>query len=112
MCHRSVRLLPILAGLFVLCMPLALARDFHKDIIYQIVTDRFVDGDKANNDPSLSKGLFDPNRENWHAYWGGDFKGITSKIDYLKNLGMGAVWISPPMDNTNKPVCDDSGAIV
>lgn len=60
--------------------------------IYQIFTDRFCDGDPANNtadpedayNPASSLGIH-----------GGDFKGIAQKMDYLKALGANAIWISP-----------------
>src|SRR5215831_2450691 len=76
-------------------------QDFKKQVIYQIVTDRFVDGDTTNNNPSQSSGLFDSTKTNWHLYWGGDLAGIQSKIFYLKGMGITAIWISPPVDNLN-----------
>ncbi|MCK4491976.1 MAG: alpha-amylase, partial [Candidatus Altiarchaeales archaeon] len=57
------------------------------DIIYFIVTDRFCDGDPANNE-GVDKG--DPLK-----YHGGDFTGIIEKIPYLQNLGITALWITP-----------------
>ncbi len=77
------------------------AQDFKKDVIYEIVTDRFVDGDPTNDDPSQSLGLYDKTKTNWHAYWGGDLAGIQSKMEYLKGMGITAIWISPPVDNEN-----------
>lgn len=62
-----------------------------EDIIYFIMTDRFYDGDSSNNYNVIPKDL--------GAYHGGDFKGITQKMDYLKELGVTAIWISPPYDN-------------
>ncbi len=76
-------------------------QDFKKQVIYQIVTDRFVDGDSTNNDPPQSSGLYDSTQTNWHAYWGGDLAGIQQKMSYLKGLGVTALWISPPTDNEN-----------
>jgi len=67
----------------------------YKSVIYQIVTDRFFDGDSSNNNP-----FYNPN--SYYMYHGGDFKGIIEKLDYLKELGVGAIWISPPFDNINK----------
>jgi len=65
------------------------------DIIYFLLTDRFFDGDAANN--------VDVNRENPRAYHGGDFKGIIEKIPYLKNLGVNVVWITPVYVNIHLP---------
>jgi glycosidase len=87
----------------------ASAQDFKKQVIYQIVTDRFVDGDTANNNPSQSAGLYDSTKTNWRLYWGGDLAGIQSKISYLKNMGITAIWISPPLDNLNLNIPDGSG---
>ena len=77
------------------------AQDFKKQVIYQIVTDRFVDGDTANDNPSQSAGLFDSTQTNWFAYWGGDLAGIQAKMAYLKGMGVTAIWISPTVDNEN-----------
>ncbi|MGB8259594.1 MAG: alpha-amylase family glycosyl hydrolase [Terracidiphilus sp.] len=77
--------------------------DIHQGFIYQIVTDRFFNGDPGNDNPAQSAGLFDPDGftspSNWHEYWGGDLAGITQKIGYLKSMGVAAIWISPPVDN-------------
>jgi len=77
------------------------AQDFKKQVIYEIITDRFVDGDTTNNNPAQSAGLYDSTQTNWQAYWGGDLAGIQSKMAYLKGLGITAIWISPPVDNDN-----------
>ena len=75
--------------------------NFKQQVIYQIVTDRFFDGDPANNDPPQSKGLFDASKTNFQMYWGGDFAGIQQKMAYLAGMGITAIWISPPVDNIN-----------
>ncbi len=77
------------------------AQDFKKQIIYQIVTDRFFDGDATNDNPPQSSGLFDSTQTNWYAYWGGDLAGIQQKMSYIKGLGVTAIWISPTVDNEN-----------
>lgn len=82
--------------------------DMTGDVIYQLVTDRFYDGDATNNNPSSSSGLYSSGHSNWKLYWGGDFAGVTAKMSYLKDLGVGAIWISPPVENVNVAV-DDSG---
>ncbi|MHB2015891.1 MAG: alpha-amylase family glycosyl hydrolase [Candidatus Xenobia bacterium] len=66
-------------------------RDLRDDSIYFIETDRFFDGDKSN-DTGVHPG--DLNR--WQ---GGDFQGLIDKADYVKSLGVTAVWLSPPMAN-------------
>ena len=62
--------------------------------IYQIVTDRFFDGDSSNNN---AEGNYSP--ANSGSVHGGDFKGIEQKLDYIKALGATAIWISPVMLN-------------
>jgi glycosidase len=97
--------------LFVLSLAQAttFAADFKRETIYQIITDRFYDGDSANNNPGQSSGLYDSTRTNWRAYWGGDLAGIQAKISYLAGLGVTALWISPPVDNLNVNIPDGGG---
>lgn len=66
------------------------------DTIYLIMTDRFADGN-LNNDPHPSQ-LALP--RGWH---GGDFKGIEDHLNYLKQLGVTAIWITPAYDNEGSP---------
>jgi glycosidase len=62
--------------------------------IYQVITDRFYDGDPANNN---ADGNYHPaGRRSVH---GGDFKGLEQKLDYIKALGATAIWISPVVEN-------------
>ncbi len=78
-----------------------------KDVVYQILTDRFNDGDTLNNNPSGSPSqIFDGTGSDLKLYQGGDFKGITNKIQYLKNMGITAVWISAPYANRDEPIID------
>ncbi len=95
--------------LSVLFATIVSAQDFKKQIIYQIVTDRFFDGDTTNNNPSQSSGLYDSTKTNWHDYWGGDLAGIQQKMSYLQGLGVTAIWISPPVDNLNLNIPDGGG---
>jgi glycosidase len=88
---------------------LCCGQDFKKQVIYQIITDRFFDGDTSNNNPPQSSGLFDPTKTNWRLYWGGDLAGIQQKMSYIKGLGATAIWISPPVDNLNLNIPDSSG---
>ena len=80
---------------------LTYAQDFKKQVIYQIVTDRFYDGSTTNDNPSQSSGLFDSTHTNWFAYWGGDLAGIQQQMSYIKGMGVTAIWISPTVDNEN-----------
>ena len=62
-----------------------------EDVIYFIMTDRFENGDKSNDYRSNPKDL--------RAYHGGDFQGIINKLDYIKDLGVTAIWITPVVSN-------------
>lgn len=77
----------------------ALRPGYNRDVIYQVFVDRFLDGSTANNYPSDP--LFDASGTNLQKYIGGDFQGLTSKITYLKNMGVTAVWVTSPLDNRN-----------
>ncbi len=67
---------------------------WRRQSIYQIVTDRFFDGDPANNTLSPNYNPSVGNRAH-----GGDFKGVERKLDYIKSLGATAIWISPVLLN-------------
>jgi hypothetical protein len=100
------RVAPLLVALFVSS---ALAQDFKKQVIYQIITDRFFSGSTSNDNPSQSSGLYDGTHTNWRLYWGGDLAGIQQKISYLQSMGITAIWISPPVDNLNLNIPDGGG---
>ena len=68
--------------------------EFRQETIYFIVVDRFHDGNPKNN-KGFNSELYDPEREEWGKYWGGDLQGIIDKLDYLKNLGVTAIWLTP-----------------
>ncbi|MGZ6389450.1 MAG: alpha-amylase family glycosyl hydrolase [Ktedonobacterales bacterium] len=78
--------------------------DFKPDVVYQVMLDRFFDGNSSNNDPSGDTGLYDGTKSNWKLYWGGDLAGLTQKIPYIAGMGVTAIWISPPVDNTHLAV--------
>jgi glycosidase len=69
------------------------------DLIYLIMPDRFADGDPSNNDPGISKGLYDRGKPRY--YHGGDLQGIIGHLPYLKDLGVTALWVNPIYDNVN-----------
>lgn len=70
------------------------------DVIYFLMPDRFADGDTSNNDPAKSKGLYD--RSKGRHYHGGDLQGVIDKLQYLKSLGVTAIWTTPVYDNNDK----------
>jgi len=68
--------------------------EFRQETIYFIVVDRFHDGDQENNEGPNPE-LYDPEGKDWGKYWGGDLQGIIDKLDYLKDLGVTALWLTP-----------------
>ncbi|HWD91825.1 MAG TPA: alpha-amylase family glycosyl hydrolase [Verrucomicrobiae bacterium] len=69
---------------------------WQRQSIYQIITDRFFNGDPSNDD---ADGNYDPAGHGSTSVHGGDFKGIEEKLDYIKSLGATAIWISPVVLN-------------
>ncbi len=65
--------------------------DWRDRVIYQIVTDRFENGDPGN-DTVDGVGPMPADLSRWQ---GGDWRGITERLDYLSRLGVSAIWISP-----------------
>ena len=78
------------------------------DVIYLIMTDRFVDGDPSNNAPADAPPEAN-DRNNPRAFHGGDLRGIIDNLPYLKDLGITAIWLTPWYDNWNSlNRCDKS----
>ena len=68
------------------------------DLIYLIMPDRFVNGDASNDQfPDLRDK--DVDRGNPYVRHGGDLAGISKKLDYLKNLGVTSLWMTPLLEN-------------
>lgn len=68
------------------------------DVMYLIMPDRFADGDRSNDPPPEAPGTYD--RSKARAYHGGDLAGITQHLDYLQQLGVTTVWVTPVYDNS------------
>ena len=68
------------------------------DLIYLIMPDRFANGDPSNDQfDDLRDNASD--RNNPYARHGGDLAGVTSKLDYLKNIGVTSIWMTPILEN-------------
>ena len=80
--------------------------DWRDAVLYFVFVDRFLDGNAANNAPSTAGGL--DSSANWQ---GGDWAGLKQKIDsdYFGQLGVNALWITVPMDNTDAIGIGDDG---
>ncbi len=68
------------------------------DFIYLLMPDRFSNGDASNDKVA---GMRDQtlNRDSIYHRHGGDFKGVINHLDYLKNLGVTTVWMTPVLEN-------------
>lgn len=83
--------------------PVLNTANYEGDLIYEVLVDRFYDGDSTNNNPNNVANSYDSSHQDINKYFGGDWKGLTEKIPYLKGMGVGAIWISPPYDNLDNP---------
>ena len=72
--------------------------EWQNAFMYQLMTDRFSNGDKTNDDPFPDI----DEKANWQ---GGDFQGIIDRIDdnYFSDMGVNVLWISSPVANTENP---------
>ena len=83
------------------------------DVIYLIMPDRFANGDQSNDSPAGSPAAAN-DRRNPRAYHGGDLRGIINHLQYFKDLGVTALWLTPWYDNwnginaCNKPWCPNT----
>lgn len=84
------------------------AEDFDWDeaVIYFAVTDRFFDGDASNND-AYGVGDYNTGEKGGSSYHGGDFAGLNQKLDYLKDLGVNTIWITPIVENITEDQHDN-----
>jgi glycosidase len=110
--HRAVMLLALALGAIV---PAAAQghtdRAAHHSLrepvtdqnFYFVMPDRFDNADPANDNGFLPPGKgagqsgFDPTGKGW--YHGGDLKGLTARLDYIKGLGTTAIWLTPSFKN-------------
>lgn len=69
-----------------------------KDLIYLLMPDRFANGDLKND---MVKGMGETmlNRDSMYYRHGGDLQGLINKLDYLKDLGVTAIWMTPEIKN-------------
>lgn len=74
--------------------------DKHAQIMYFMLVDRFMNGDKTNDKP-LNRPDVNPKVD----YWGGDLAGLQQKINdgYFEQLGFNTLWISPLNQNPTEP---------
>lgn len=80
--------------------------DWDEAVIYFAVTDRFFDGDASNND-AYGVGDYNVSEKGGSSYHGGDFAGLNQKLDYLKDLGVNTIWITPIVENITEDQHDN-----
>ncbi len=77
------------------------SRPITDDVMYFVMPDRFNNGDVSNDRGGIEGGVndhgFDPTHKG--MFHGGDLKGLTVKLDYLADMGISAVWLTPIFKN-------------
>lgn len=63
------------------------------DVVYLIMSDRFVDGDESNNSTANTREKAD--KSNVNGRFGGDIQGIINSFDHIQKLGCTAIWPTP-----------------
>ncbi|GGW42646.1 pullulanase-type alpha-1,6-glucosidase [Streptomyces griseoloalbus] len=75
--------------------------DLTREQFYFVLPDRFANGDTKNDRGGLTGSRlttgYDPTDKGF--YQGGDLKGLTKKLDYIKGLGTTAIWMAPIFKN-------------
>jgi glycosidase len=79
------------------------SQNIKEESIYFLMTTRFFDGDANNNRPTEWCSYY-PNSANYitdpnDVTWRGDFKGLVQKLNYIKDMGFTAIWITPIVQN-------------
>ena len=93
------RYAPRLIGLCLIALGLLIpppagaldATSWSRQSIYFLLTDRFSNGNAAND----NYGGFNADRNDPRKWHGGDFQGVINNLDYIKNMGFNAIWITP-----------------
>lgn len=72
-----------------------------EDFVYLLMPDRFANGDPANDafPDMLDK---EADRKNPFLRHGGDIQGVINNLDYLQNLGVTAIWMTPVIENNTE----------
>ncbi|MGW5604934.1 pullulanase-type alpha-1,6-glucosidase [Streptomyces sp. NPDC003753] len=72
-----------------------------REQFYFVMPDRFANGDPSNDRGGLTGSRlttgYDPTDKGF--YQGGDLKGLTDRLDYIKGLGTTAIWMAPIFKN-------------
>ena len=71
-----------------------------EDVIYLLMPDRFANGDKSNDNATGMKEQADPSAPGGRH--GGDLKGVSDRLSYIKELGATTIWMTPFLED-NEP---------
>ncbi|KJK49932.1 pullulanase-type alpha-1,6-glucosidase [Streptomyces sp. NRRL F-4428] len=75
--------------------------DLTREQFYFVLPDRFANGDPRNDRGGLTGSRLDTGLDPTDKgfYQGGDLKGLTDRLDYIKGLGTTAIWMAPIFKN-------------
>lgn len=76
------------------------AFSWNNALVYFVMTDRFHNGN-TSNDNSYGRPKKDSSSHSAATFHGGDIAGMTERLDYIKSLGMNAIWISAPYEQSH-----------
>ncbi len=89
----------------------AARHDLTREQFYFVLPDRFANGDRRNDKGGLTGSRlstgYDPADKGF--YQGGDLKGLTDRLDYIKDLGTTAIWMAPIFKNQPVQGTGDGG---
>lgn len=72
------------------------------DVVYLIMPDRFANGDASNDTTPLTREM--ANRQDKDGRHGGDLRGIINHLDYLQQLGVTTLWLTPVCTDDDEQV--------
>lgn len=92
---RAAMLCTILSMSVIAPETVSAAESLRGESVYQIMVDRFYDGDPSNNATGEAFRYTENSQDDFRYMHGGDWQGIIDKIPYIKDMGYTAIWISP-----------------
>lgn len=74
-----------------------LTRPPEDEVVYFMLPDRFANGDPSNDTGGIAGEVLDHGFDPTHKgfYHGGDLKGLTARLDYIRGMGATAIWLGP-----------------
>ena len=78
-----------------------ISRDIRDDLFYFVMTDRFSNGNKSNDRGSATQAIFSGgfDKTSDRKFHGGDLAGLKNRLDYIRGMGVTALWMTPFMGN-------------